>query len=179
MKKTIGVLFTLALMCVSTLALCDTPEEAVKGMMEAVKAGDYEKAAGYVDIAGIARTLREFMESVMETMPDESKVEMKKEMEKMSPENIKAQMIAAMKAETTGENFSYKIIETKDKTENTAVVVVEITVDDETKTEEIPLIKVDGKWKIGMSKKQMMGEPQPDVEAEEEQAEEKETEEKE
>ena len=61
MKKTISLLVILTLVTISTAALCGSPEDTIKEMMEAVKAKDWEKAASYIDFEGMAKAMKEMM----------------------------------------------------------------------------------------------------------------------
>jgi len=60
------VFVLVAVFAVSYIGYCDeggeTPKAAVRGMMEAVKAGDYEKAIGYMDLEGICTAIKKQMD---------------------------------------------------------------------------------------------------------------------
>ena len=150
MKKTISLLIVLTLVTISAAAFCGSPEDAVKGMIEAVKAKDWEKAVSYIDFEGMAKAMKEMMAGGVEEMDEETQKQMDEEMASITPEKMKEQMINSMKEDVT--NFTYKIIETKDVTEDKATVIVEITEEGE-EPEEIPfpVRKVDGKWMINFA----------------------------
>ena len=140
-----------------------TPEDAVKGMMEAAKAKDWEKAATFCDFEGTAKVMKEAMEEGINKLPEDQQEEAKKmmdeQMKEMTAEKLKEKFIEDKKEETK-EDFTYEIGEVKDKTDNSAMVVVKIKQGEKEDEDKIPVVKVNGTWKIGMTKEMMkeMGE---------------------
>lgn len=121
-----------------------TPEDAVKGMMEAAKAKNWEKVVSYMDVESMV----DMAKKQMEKMPEEFKKDAEKAMADMlDVKKARAKMIEEMKKEDKAPT-SYKIIETKNQTDTTAVVVVETTEGEKTRKDEIPVKKVGGKWMI-------------------------------
>ena len=127
-----------------------TPEEAISGMMDAVKAKDYEKAVSYMDVDGMVKEMRSQLEKMGKDLPEEAKKKMDEELAEMTPEKMKEKMIETLKEKPP--EFTYKIKETKDGEDGMKIVVVEITEKDkEPDTEEFPVKKVGGVWKISFS----------------------------
>jgi len=85
-----------------------------------------------------------------EGMDEETQEQMEEQIAGFTAEKMEEEMINSMKEEVT--DFTYKIIETKDVTEDSATVMVEITEEGE-EPEEIPfpVRKVDGKWMINFA----------------------------
>jgi hypothetical protein len=131
-----------------------TPEEAVSGMMDAVKAKEWEKAVSFMDIDGIVAAMKEQIDEQTKDMSEEEKKQfdemMGEEMKAMTdPKKMKEKMIETLKEKPP--EFTYKIKETKDGEEGVKIVVVEITEKDkEPETEEFPVKKVGGVWKISV-----------------------------
>jgi hypothetical protein len=148
MRTRLAVVVMLALISISAIGLCESPEQAVKSMLEAVRAGNWEKAANYIDFEGMANAMKEMMAGMMEGMDEETRAEMEKEMSAQAdPEKMKEQMIEQMKEEAT--NFKYKIVEVKNKTEDSAVVVVKMKEEGQEEEEvPFPMKKIGGKWKV-------------------------------
>ena len=121
-----------------------TPEAAVKGMKEAAKAKDWETVVSYMDVESMV----DMAKKQMENMPEELKKDAEKSMADMlDVKKARAKMIEEMKKDDKAPT-DYKIIETKNQTDTTAVVVVETTEGKETRKDEIPVKKVKGKWMI-------------------------------
>ena len=127
-----------------------TPEDAVKGMMEAAQAKDWEKAVSYMDIEGMAKAMKEMMDEQMKDMDDETKKQMEEQVGDMTdPKKLKEKFIKEMKEDEGKQDFTYKIIETKDKKDDSAKVVVEITEKgEEPDKETFDVKKIGGKWMI-------------------------------
>jgi hypothetical protein len=122
-----------------------TPEDAVKGMMDAAIAKNWEKAVSYVDVEGIVETMKKQMAG----MSEEAKKEMEKTMgDMLDVKKVKAKMIEDMKKDENAVT-SYKIIETKSKTDKSVVFVVETVEGKKTKTSDITVVKVGNVWKMG------------------------------
>ena len=137
-----------------------TPEDAVKGMMEAAKAKNWEQVVSYMDVESMV----DMAKKQMENMPEESKKEAEKAMADMlDVKKARAKMIEEMKKEDKAPT-SFKIIETKNQTDTTAVVVVETTEGKETRKDEIPVKKVKGKWMIAFPGEEGLGPEIPEIE---------------
>jgi hypothetical protein len=154
MKNLISVLCIIALVCISAVAYCAGPEDAVKGMFDAAKAGEWEKACSFMDLEGMAVAMKEMMTKMTEGMDDATKKQMEEQMGEMTDATkIKAKMIEQMEADETKKDFTYKIIEVKDKKEDSAIVVAEITEKDQKpQTMNFPVKKLKGKWLIDFAK---------------------------
>lgn len=149
MKKTIWIMGIVCFAFVSALAYCAGPEDAVKGMLDAVKAGEWEKAAAFIDFEGMANAMKKMMDG----MDEETKKMMQEQMGDMfDAAKIKEKMIEEMKADTSKKSITYKIIEVKDKKDDSAIVVTEITEEgEEPEKVNFPVKKVDGKWIINFA----------------------------
>jgi hypothetical protein len=124
-----------------------TPEDAVKGMMDAAIAKNWEKTVSYIDVEGMV----ELMKKQIAGMSEEVRKEMEKTMgDMLDVKKAKAKMIEQMKQDDKAVT-SYKIIEVKDKTDKSATVVVETVEGKETKKNNIPVVKVGNVWKMGMA----------------------------
>jgi len=142
----------------SLIGYCDedvrTPKATVKGMMEAVKAGDYEKAIGYMDLEGICASIRKQMDEQTKDMSEEEKKEFDEmigeEMKSMmDPEKFKEKMIEQMKEDEDIQDFTYEITNVSDEKDGVVMVTVKITPKDgEPDEEEFPVKKVGGVWKV-------------------------------
>jgi len=90
-----------------------TPEDAVKGMMEAAKAKNWEKVVSYMDIAGMVEATKKQFDTMTKGMPAEQVAEMKKGMaDMMDVGKAKAKMIEEMNKDDKAPT-SYKILEVK------------------------------------------------------------------
>lgn len=149
MKKTIWIIGIVCVAFVSATAYCAGPEDAVKGMLDAVKAGNWEKAATFIDFEGMANAMKKMMEG----MDEETKKMMEEQMGDMfDAAKIKEKMIEEMKADTSKKNITYKIVEVKDKKDDSAIVVTEITEEGkEPEKVDFPVKKIDGKWIISFA----------------------------
>ena len=94
--------------------------------------------------------MKDLMDEQMKDMDDEMKRQMGEEMGEMTdPKKLREKFIKEMKEDEGKQDFTYKIIETKDKKEDSAKVVVEITEkDEEPDTETFDVKKIGGKWMI-------------------------------
>ncbi len=132
-----------------------TPEEAVKGMLEAVKDRDYEMAVSYIDVEGIATMAKKRLEEAMKNIPEEEKDALKEEIEHISADNIRSELLEKLKDDKDETDFTYKILETKNGEGDSKIVVVEVTEKDkEPEKREIPVVKIDGVWKVTISREE-------------------------
>ena len=151
--RTTGLMIALFMVLTVALVGCKkgggaTPEDAVKGMMEAAKAKNWEKVVSYMDIAGMVEATKKQFDKMTKGMPAEQVAEMKKGMaDMMDVGKAKAKMIEEMKKDDKAPT-SFKILEVKNKTENSAIVVVETTQGKETKKDEIPVKKIGNVWML-------------------------------
>ena len=151
-----GLFVVLAVVFVAALIGCGggggkTPEAAVKNAYEALKNKDWEAAVSCMDMDGMTKQMREMGMKGMEGMPEKEKAEAIKKLDEMIAK-MKETVIEEMKKARGDKEYSYKILETKDKKETSATVVVEVTKDGKPEKEDVPLIKVNGLWKIGVEK---------------------------
>jgi len=149
MKKTIWILGIVCFAFVSAAAYCAEPEDAVKGMLDAVKAGNWEEAVTFIDFDGMANAVKKMMEG----MDEETKKMMEEQMgDMMDPVKIKENMISMMEADESKKDITYKIVETKDKKDDSATIVTEITeTGKDPETVNFPVKKIKGKWLISFA----------------------------
>ena len=132
-----------------------TPEEAVRGMFEAVKDKDYVRAVGYIDVGGIVTMAKKRLEEAMKNIPEEGKDALKEEIEHLSADNIRSELLKKLEDDKDETGFTYKILETKDGEGESKIVVVEVTEKDkEPEKREIPVVKTDGVWKVTISREE-------------------------
>jgi hypothetical protein len=163
--KTTGLLIVLIAAFAVALVGCKkggggaTPEDAVKGMMEAAKAKNWEKAVSYMDVESMVEQAKKQVATMTKDMSAEDKKKMEDQMgDMLDAKKMRSKMVEEMKKEDKAPT-SYKILEVKNKTDNSAIVVVETTEGKETKKDEIPVKKVGNKWMIGFGGEAGIGEP--------------------
>ena len=146
MKKAMMFVFVgcMALMLISGCGSKeDKAKSAVKAGLEALKAGDIDKAMEYVDMEGMVEGMKKMMEPMMGMMSEEDK---KKALADMSVEKMKENAKKDFKKQEL--DFTYEIISSEPFGEDEVKVTVKVT--EKGKDEqELPLImkNVDGKWK--------------------------------
>ena len=137
----------LVLICVSSSVFCDTPEDAVKGMLDAVKAEEWEKAVSYIDIEGIVDYAKAVYRRKLEALPDEKKEAAAKELDALNAEKVRKGTVKKMQ-DVFGSDFEYRILGTEATGEDRAVVIVEFKRKGKTRDASIPTEKIDGKWMV-------------------------------
>jgi hypothetical protein len=146
------VILAVLILLPPSIARADGPVETIHTMMAAVKAGDWEKAVDYIDIEGMCKFMKEEIARQTEHMSEEERKRLEEtmgeEMRAMAdPKKMKEKMIEALKEKPP--EFTYRIKEVRDGKEGVKIVVVEITEKDkQPDTEEFPVKKVGGAWKI-------------------------------
>jgi hypothetical protein len=123
------------------------PETVVAGMFEALQGGEWEKAVSFIDIAGIVEEARAYLKKALEQAPAEKKEEMQKEIDGLTEEKTRAEFVKNIES-TFGEGFQFKIVDSKTLDENRVVVFVELSRNGRTRTDSIPLVKIDGAWLV-------------------------------
>ena len=121
----------------------DSAKSAVKTGLEALKAGDIDKAMEYVDMEGMVEGMKKMMEPMMSMMPEEEK---KKAMAEMNVETMKEKAKEDFKKQDL--KFEYEILSAEPLGDDDVKVTVKVT-EKGKDAEELPLImkKIDGKWK--------------------------------
>ena len=151
-KAVIVVIFTafsLSLMGCDNQGGAGTPEEVVKGMLEAVKDKDYEMALTYIDVESITTAAKKRLEEAMKNLPEKDRDALKKEIENISADNIRSELLRKLKDDEDETDFTYKILETKEGEGGSKIVVIEVTKKDkEPEKQEIPVVRTDGVWKV-------------------------------
>lgn len=137
----------LVLICVSSSVFCDTPEDAVKGMLDAVKAEEWEKVVSYIDIEGMVDYAKAVYRRKLEALPDEKREAAAKELEALDAEKVRKGTVKKMQ-DVFGSDFEYRILGTEETDEDKAVVIVEFKRKDKTRNDAIPTAKIDGKWMV-------------------------------
>ena len=128
------------------------PEEAVREMLDAQKAGDWQKAADYMDVDGMIKAVEEMIENA----PNGMKKDVMRELEAPTSDKVTFRRIDEMKKEMPAGDFTFKIVETIDSRKDSATVIVDITSGGKTVRKEFPVVKVDGVWKVGFSKDKLV-----------------------
>jgi hypothetical protein len=155
---------TLMIVLVAAFAFClvgckkggggATPEDAVKGMMDATKAKNYEKAVSFIDVEAMVAASKKMFEKMTKDMPAEEKKKMEKEMaDQMDVAKVKTKLIEQLKKDPAKSDVTYEIIEVKDKKDTSATVVVKITEkgSKEAETVPFPVTKTGSKWMVNFA----------------------------
>ena len=116
-------------------------------MFEALQGGEWEEAVSYIDIAGIVEEARTYLKEAIRDAPAEKREQIQKEIDALTEEKTRAEFISNIES-IFGEGFQFKIVDNKVLDESRVVVFVELSRNGRTRTDSIPLVKIDGEWLV-------------------------------